>query len=98
MSVLDKRKMERYNLAISAFLKFNVAEEKKASKHVARDICAGGAFFNSRRSVPVGTGVKVDLILPNRVRIKVDGAVIRSTQNGVAISFDNKYKIIPSRN
>lgn len=98
MSILDKRKMERYPMAISAYLTFNAAQNEKAIEHVTRDICAGGAFFHASRSFPVGTDVQVDLVLPNRVRVKVDGAVIRSTQNGMAICFDNKYKIIPSQN
>ena len=98
MSLINKRKMERYALSISAFLKFNSGQEKEAIEHRTKDVSAGGAFFHTNRSTPIGTGVKVDLMLPNRVRVKVDGAVIRSTHSGMAVSFDRKYKIIQSQN
>jgi hypothetical protein len=97
MSLIDKRKMERYALAIPAFLTFNSSQEKEPVEHITRDVSAGGAFFHTYRAIPVGTGVMVDLVLPNRVRIKVGGAVVRSTLNGMAVCFDSKYEIIPSR-
>jgi len=97
MIMLDKRKTERYALSLSAFLTSHSIPGNGKVQHVTRDISASGAFFHSHRPIPVGTEVKVDLVMPNRVHIKVDGAVVRSSLNGMAVSFDNKYEIVPSR-
>jgi len=98
MSLLDKRKLERYALSIPAYLKYNTVQGQESTQHITQDVSAGGAFFHSKQLLPVGTGVKVDLVLPNQVRVKMNGAVIRSNRHGIAVCFDKKYKIIPSRN
>lgn len=70
------------------------------------DICAGGAFFNTDQSIPLGTEVSIDLFFSlerfnaletNQARIEIMGKVIRSEANGMAVSFDKRYKVSPVR-
>ena len=105
MSELGKRKMERFSLGLPA--KISVVGEKDEQvplEAITSDISAGGAFFHTERPLPVGTEMQVDLILPlgelkklkgKRASIKVKGAVIRITKDGMAISFEDKYQISP---
>jgi c-di-GMP-binding flagellar brake protein YcgR len=85
-----------------------VGEEKEpvSLDAVTSDISAGGAYFRTDKplSVGVGTQMDVDLVLPldelkklegKRARIKVKGAVVRITENGIAICFNKEYQISP---
>ena len=103
MFVNEKRKMERFNLNLPALLSIKDDNgNARAFEFMIRDICAGGAFFNTGTPLSVGTEVKMDLILPlekfktgkvNRSRIDVSGWVIRKESQGMAVRFDKKYSM-----
>jgi len=102
MAGFDERQMERFTLQISANL-FVISEENaKQITLETSNISAGGAFFPTDSPLPIGTKVKIDLVLPlgelksmegKRSRIHVSGAVIRTEDSGMAISFDKNYQI-----
>jgi len=94
MSFGNKRKIQRYELSIPGFLKFHSEQGKKAIEYMTKDISSKGAFFYSNRSMSRGSGLNVDLVLPNHVHINVEVIVIRSAQNGFAVLFDSNYYII----
>jgi hypothetical protein len=65
---------------------------------------SGGAFFKTSAPLPLGTRVKMDLILSqdklnigNRAETHIDvsGSVIRTELQGIAVCFDKKYSITP---
>ncbi|MDY6850631.1 MAG: PilZ domain-containing protein [Thermodesulfobacteriota bacterium] len=99
----NKRKMERFDLELPA--RVIKAEENQDSESIdllTSDICAGGAFFQTDQPMPVGTEVKIDLVLPldelkkiegKKALIKVNGAVIRVTKDGMAICFEEGFEI-----
>jgi hypothetical protein len=70
-----------------------------------KDVSAGGAYFRTKKALPEGTRVRVDIILPlDRLRrlkdtckglIKVTGTVLRSEPTGMAVCFDEGYLITP---
>jgi hypothetical protein len=104
MAAIDKRKMERFSLEIPTYLQVAVEQESESRELVTRDVCAGGALFHTDQPLPVGTEIKVDLVLSiselkkikaDKVLIKVDGVVIRTDEKGMAVCFDKKYKITP---
>lgn len=105
MPEFGKRKLERFPLELPARLFVNCEEEATDCLDVTTsDICAGGAFFYTDTPLPVGTEMFVDLVLPldelkkikgKRANIKVKGAVVRTGEGGMAISFDKKYHISP---
>ncbi|MEE8400068.1 MAG: PilZ domain-containing protein [Desulfobacterales bacterium] len=100
-----KREMERFSLELPA--KISVVGEKEEASPIeatTTDICAGGAFFHTDRPLPVGTKMHFDLVLSledlkklegKRASIQIKGAVVRVSEEGMAISFDENYEISP---
>jgi len=105
MNESDRRKMERFDLELSAKLTWTGKDEEHESiELMTSNICAGGAFFKTNKQLTVGTDLKlVVILLLNKFKnvkdkislIDVSGSVIRTDQQGMAICFDEKYKILP---
>ncbi|MGD9033577.1 MAG: PilZ domain-containing protein [Desulfobacteraceae bacterium] len=103
----EKRKMQRFRLEIPAKIEVISAGKQKGTIEVlTSDICAGGAYFQTRKPLPEGTQVKIDMVLPlehlrklseeyNRAYIKVSGTVLRTESSGMAVSFDEDYELGP---
>ena len=101
----ERRKLERFDLRVPA--KIEVVGQDHGTKTLnlfTKNMCAGGAFFNSTKSLPQNTQVAVELVLDFRglknpvskwTKIKVSGSVLRSERVGMAIHFDELYEIIP---
>ena len=97
--------MDRFDLELPAWISVNDENgQPQTFKVVTRNICAGGAYLQTDQSLPVGTEVGVDLILPHDhlqkmgarpARIDVSGAVVRAESQGIAVCFDKKYTIEP---
>lgn len=90
----ERRKLERFDLQLPAEI-----EVERGKKHIrnlfTKNICAGGAFFETLDPLPLDTRVKIDLVAPTRVQIIVVGSVCRSEPGGMAIRFDKEYKLLP---
>ncbi len=101
----EKRKMERFDLELPAWLYLvDESEELEPFEYKTRNICAGGAYFNTDSPFAVGTDVKINITLPinkfkelggKHTRIDVSGSVIRADEQGMAVCFDKKFKIEP---
>ena len=89
--------------------KLSIDGETKKEELVLQtiDICAGGALLQTGGGLPLGTEISMDLILPldrfkeiksKKTLIEVRGKVIRNQENGVAVCFDNEYRISPVHN
>lgn len=103
MSGQEERRAERYDLKLSANLSIATDSSKETIALKTTDISSNGAFFNTDRPLPLGTEVRLDMILPldrlkkfkgKRAKIVVSGAVMRIDENGMAICFDENYQII----
>jgi hypothetical protein len=105
--MIKQRKMERFNLGIPATIEV-VAEGDDSGKKIlyviTKNICAGGAFFDTMSQLPNGAQVKIRLVLNlgrlrglkrRRAHLKLSGTVLRSESTGMAIHFDKSYRIIP---
>jgi len=102
----DQRNFERFDLTVPAkveIIKAGQETEREASL-VTSNICAGGAFLVTEDSIPKGTRVNVDLVLSidklkemldSHCRVIVQGEVVRTEDNGVAVRFDENYQIMP---
>ena len=97
--------MDRFNLELPAWISLI---DENGSPHsfevITRNICAGGAFLQTDKPLPVGTDIEMKVILPldnlpsvqsRRSRIDVSGSVIRTESQGVAVCFDKRYQISP---
>jgi hypothetical protein len=101
----ERRKLERYDLSVPAKIEVvGDGQVRQTLNLMTKNICAGGAFFNSTKSLPQNTKVAVELVLDFRglqnqmsrwTRIKVSGFVLRSEPTGMTISFDKGFKIQP---
>jgi hypothetical protein len=103
----QKRKMERFPVQLPASI-FPAVEEheehREAMNFLTRDACAGGVFIQTDKPLPLGTEVKIELVLPlielknfgeKGALLKVSGAVVRVTETGMAIGFNEDYHIWP---
>ena len=103
----ERRELERFKLRLPARIEVlsGVPEAGRDQINIKTDnICSGGAFFHTLSPLPDGTQVKIHIVLNSkklrtprnsRSHIKVSGNVLRSEATGMAIQFDNRYKIIP---
>jgi len=99
----EKRKLERFGLCLQGTV---VAETQRWSVSagvsvLTRDISSGGAFFTTGNPFPVGTPVKVNLLmalaakfprLASRPFLQVTGTVVRTDADGMAVSFKNNHR------
>jgi hypothetical protein len=109
--MIEQRKLERFDLRVPATIEV-VAEHQNPQKKIlhamTKNICAGGAFFNTTPyHLAEGTQVKIGLVLKfgglrglagRRARLKASGRVLRSESNGFIIRFDKSYKLMPINN
>jgi hypothetical protein len=99
----DRRKHERFELELPARLEMNSSYSVEVFELQTRNISSAGAFLNTTRRFPVGTRCQVELIVASeRIKeltgvnglIKVEGTIVRSTPDGVAICFDGECQIL----
>lgn len=104
MTMIEHRRMEKFPIQLPASLSPVGEEDREAMELLTSDVCSGGAFFHTDQPMPLGTEVKLELVLPlnelkkvqgERALVKVSGAVIRVTETGMAICFDEAFKISP---
>ncbi|SPD72497.1 hypothetical protein PITCH_A1380045 [uncultured Desulfobacterium sp.] len=107
LSGLDRRKMERFSLQLSARVcAASDIQKNPYLKLCTSNISACGAYFETKKQFSVGTKVKIEIILPadrltnfggRKSRIHLSGSVARIDDNGMALNFDRSYNIIPYR-
>ena len=110
MGGLGKRNMDRFDLDIPAFITLkegDSATEDSVAEYRVKNICAGGAYFFADKPLKIGTKVDIDFRLnlynhannvPRQSEVQLSGAIIRTDAKGMAIKFDNNFKISPVTN
>ena len=105
----DQRKFERFEITAPArieILKPGESGEKILLE--THDLSAGGIFVKTARLLPEGSPVKMEIFLhfsgpetqtpPDRATvIIVTGRIIRSTDEGMAIGFNDDYDITATK-
>ncbi|MDM8557096.1 PilZ domain-containing protein [Desulfococcaceae bacterium HSG7] len=101
----DERSDRRFLLDLPATVSVRKTSlAQKPLKLKTANISSGGAFFKTPYFLPVGTQVKIDVELAidevkkmkrTKALIKFSGVVIRTQENGMAVSFNKNYKITP---
>ena len=97
-SVEDKRQNERFNLAVPLHLNFNeLSATRKKVKLKTSDISSSGAFISTNMSFSEGTALEISFDIPlealknlngNNAKVTVTGQVVRTSGNGIALSFN----------
>ncbi|MBW1709624.1 MAG: PilZ domain-containing protein [Deltaproteobacteria bacterium] len=100
----ERRAIERFSLELPGQISISDKGNEESINLLTKDICAGGAFFHTEQPLPIGTSVRIDLVLSleklkklegRKALIKVSGQVIRSDTQGMAICFNKDYQLTP---
>ena len=101
----DRRKLERFELHVPAKVEVTGESGKREILQLETlDISADGAFFISEKSITEGAHIKLEMVLSmeklqqligqrKQIGLKINGTVIRSDSQGIAVHFDKKYQI-----
>ena len=103
--VIEKRKVERFDLQLEAFVSLpGEASHADIGNLVTRDISMSGVFLVTDTPLPVGAKVNVDMILTlggrkkqnsQQAWIKASGKILRTDNQGMAVGFDDRSRILP---
>jgi len=103
LSMKERREYERFQLALPSRLELVTSVKKEIFDAQTRDISASGAFLLTAENLSEGTRCRLELTVPsNKIKeltgaqslIKVEGKIVRSTSEGVAICFDGECQIM----
>ena len=94
--MIEKRQVERFELKLEAYVVRSEDAPRAESHHLTtRDVSMNGAYLLTKQPLPLGTRVKVDVILSmegakqqkmHRALIKAFGEVLRTDSEGMAIA------------
>ena len=104
----NRRKQERFNLIIPTRLVLtNDGQDAEVIEINTANLSAGGVYFKTQQNITEGTQVSLSFVLPieklaraldANTFVKLKGKVVRVDMEGIAISFDGDYEIMPFRN
>ena len=91
------------DLLVNVILSQNVNKRDIISAHTI-NVSSEGAYLDTKAPLKEGTDVKLELFLSmerlltlvgenHKVKVRVEGQVIRNDSAGTAIKFDRRYKI-----
>lgn len=101
----ERRRLERFDLAAPARLIVEAEGGNRAQLNLTtKDVSSAGAYLFCPKPLVEGVRVKMEILISlgtasrllrekGKARIKVKGTVIRVDTDGIAIRFENKYKI-----
>ena len=103
--MIEKRQVERFDLKLEAYVVRSDDAPTTESQHlITRDVSMNGAYLLTDHPLPLGTKVKVDVILSmegakqqkiRKALIKAFGEVLRTDGEGMAVGFDENSKFMP---
>ncbi len=103
--MIEKRKVERFNLQLEAFISLpGETGRGDMGNLMTRDVSMNGAFLVTDAPLPVGSKVNVDMVLTlagkekqntQQAWIKASGKVLRADNQGMAVAFDDRSRILP---
>ena len=100
----DKRAQKRFDLRLVSRLRFLQDKGGSALQEVVtRNLSSRGAFFVSDETLPLGSKLKMEFVLPvsrlsrkfNDSQLTCSGTVIRHEADGFAVCFDKSCAISP---
>ena len=103
---MEQRVYERFQVALPTRVEVVSSGGEQVFEARTRDISARGAFLHTRDALPEGSRVRLDFTVESeRISkltgsqglIRVEGTVVRSTPEGIAIRFDRESRILGSR-
>lgn len=104
---IEKRQQERYPLHVPINIESYNNIIHTVEPITTKDVSSNGVFISSNElELLEGDKVHMEMVLTidklkelfgcsEKVILKIDGSVIRSMENGIAIEFDKKYSMFP---
>ena len=103
--MIEKRKVERFDLELEAFVSIpGDTDPAEKGRLVTRDVSMSGVYLVTDKPLPIGSKVNVDMVLTlggrkkqnsQQAWIKASGKVLRTDNQGMAVSFDDQSRILP---
>ncbi len=99
----EQRQFERFPLTLPARIETINLNKKQRFEFKTRDISSAGAFIYATEKFSEGEQFKIDLTLPSKKIKELTGAqgvittrgtVVRSTDDGMAVYFNDNCKIL----
>ena len=99
----ERRVYERFSLMLPARMETVISGKRQVFDFKTKNVSAGGAFLNTSEQISEGTQFQLKLTIPSekikeltgaQSYIEVEGVVVRSTPEGVAICFDGECQIL----
>ncbi len=97
--------MQRFDLELEAFVSMpGETGQTDLGNMVTRDVSMSGVYLLTDAPLPIGSKVNVDMILTlggrkkqnaQQAWIKASGKVLRTDNQGMAVSFDDQSRILP---
>jgi hypothetical protein len=102
----ELRRLERFDLELCSKLLIREGDEDepRVIDLTTENVSAGGAFFATDKPLSAGTEVRMELVIPldrlkkvntKKACIMIRGKVLRAGSGGIAVTFGNRYKIVP---
>lgn len=104
--MIDRRKLKRYKLNIPTFIEVSNKNGPVLFDTLTSNISALGAFFYTKKALPLGNRVKLTFkIHSDKLKkltgaqgfVKIKGRVVRSDNTGMAVHFDKQYQLMGLR-
>jgi hypothetical protein len=104
--MVEQRKSVRYDLELPARISVETRDPEDSVSGHTRDVSNGGAFVIVKHPIPAGAPLSLELELgidklmqligqhDKKVMVSVDGHVVRSDGDGVAVAFGRKYNFL----
>ena len=95
----ERRSYERFRLKLPTRMAITISNKQQIFNLYTKDISAAGAFIRTADQLPEGARCRLEVTVPsNRIKeltgaqglIKVEGTIVRSTPEGVAVCFDGE--------
>ena len=102
---MNNRKAERFDLDLNVNIVVSQSiDHRDVIAAHTKNVSSEGAYLDVSIPLKEGTGVKLELFLTmerllkligenHKVKVKVEGEVVRSDSAGMAIKFNRRYKI-----
>ena len=95
----ESRNLERFSIRLPTRISL-LEPGNPTLEFMTENICAGGAFFSTRKPLSEGLRVLVELVLRcesgrgGASKVRVKGRVLRSQPDGMAIRFEKRVQMM----
>ena len=99
----ERRRMRRFNLQLPCLIGIVDSDRPEEIFHLkTRNVSTAGAYLDIHRPPPVGTSMKIEMLVMRAVKtadgltgscISLYGAVVRTAPHGMAVRFESSYRI-----